>query len=406
MMRHWAIRMAFTSTLVLGCFFAFGESGMPDFSSMSDVDLLLHLYEEPEAAMEEYKRRAKDYTPQQVREIEAEFFRQIRMPKESVEPTIEELLTEVNQTADVVKRMKRFDELHERYSAADEVAKSDIREAFLVAWAEVPYTEAPDEKNDQGRYRDYATRAHHYFQTEAELVPVLAERCLSIPGHAGQNLFVNALPLHSMEFGALTVHHVERIYSERYGNRKGMVFCGMEYNEIEKYHRILGLCGSPGLEAILRLGTERAPYGFEALGASSAPEAESILWSVYDQHARSSVSLRLEVLRQINRNQSSPKSQAERRDRIRPEILRYLQLPDSVANLWDVQAAVELAKDTKDTYYLPHVESLERAFFNLNSNAYKCPGMDDRMDEALATLQERFDEAKATLADADVTTQE
>ena len=42
MMRHWAKQMTLTSALVLGSFFAFSDSGMPDFSTLSDVDLLFH----------------------------------------------------------------------------------------------------------------------------------------------------------------------------------------------------------------------------------------------------------------------------------------------------------------------------------------------------------------------------
>jgi hypothetical protein len=134
-----ARRIISASILVLGGFLAFGESGMPDFSSMSDVDLLLHQYEEPEAAMEEYKRRTKDYTPQQVREIEAEFFRQARMPREKIEPTVNDFLSKINQSDDAVIRMKSFTAIQEGSEAAESSGKNSIRESFLTAWAEVPY---------------------------------------------------------------------------------------------------------------------------------------------------------------------------------------------------------------------------------------------------------------------------
>lgn len=165
----------------------------PDFSQVSDVDLLFH--EDRDAAMEEYKRRGQDYTPQQVREIEAEFFRQVRMPREKVEPTVGELLDKINQSDDVLKRMKAFTALQERYEAAVASEKGEIREAFLAAWAEVPYpkTHEEDENGNMMRYRDYAHQAGLYFASEEELLPILEERCLNIDAADRHTLFISEL---------------------------------------------------------------------------------------------------------------------------------------------------------------------------------------------------------------------
>ena len=378
----------------------------PDFSNVSDVDLLLH--EDREEAMAEYKLRTKDYTPQQVREIEAEFFRQVRMPRETVEPTVGDLLDKINQSDDILKRMKAFTALHELYEAANASVKEEIREAFLAAWAEVPYpkTHEEDENGNMMRYRDYAHQAGLYFASEEELLPILEERCLNIDAVDRHVLFIDTLTRAKIPLGSLTAKRMEQLYHDlttEYGNR---LINDNEYASLSQLHQVLGRCGKPGYDAVLRMGTAEREYGIFALQINSTPEAEKLLWEMYAHEPENHDRDRLGLLRAIGSKGGESEVRATRRERLRPELVRYLKLPEGVADVWNIQAAVELAKDTKDTYYLPHVESLERAFFNLNSNAYKCPGMEDRMDEALATLQERFAEAKVTLAGAEVTTQE
>lgn len=168
----------------------------------------------------------------------------------------------------------------------------------------------------------------------------------------------------------------------------------------------MGRCGKSGLDVLLRLKLEATENGIWALGFNASPESEPILWDMFSNKPADAVQSRLQMLRAICAKLGTPEQQETRRERVRPELVQYLKLPKGVADVWNIQHAVELAKDTKDSYYLPHVEALERAFFSLNSNAYKCPGMEDRMDEALATLQESFDNAKLKLSEVDTTVPE
>jgi hypothetical protein len=377
-----------------------------DFSGVSDADLLFH--EDREAAAEEYKRRMNDYSPQQVREIEAEIFRQIRMPREKIEATVNDLLGKINQSDDAVIRMKSFTAIQERYEAADASEKNSIREAFLAAWAEVPYpaTYEENENDNMMRYRDYAHQAGLYFASEEELLPILEERCLNIDAVDRHLLFIDTLTRAKIPLGSLTAKRMEQIYEDlttEYGNR---LINDFEYGSLSQLHQVLGRCGKQGYDAVLRMGTAEREYGIFALQINSTPEAEELLWEMYARQPENHDRDRLKLLRAIGSKGGEFEVRTTRRERVRPELVRYLKLPEGIADVWNIQAAVELAKDMKDPYYLPHVEALERAFFNLNSNAYKCPGMEDRMDEALATLRKRFDEAKATLVDADVTTLE
>lgn len=373
----------------------------PDFSGVSDVDLLLH--EDREEAMEEYKLRTKDYTPQQVWEIEAEFFRQVRMPREEVEPTVEELLAKINQADDILKRMKPFTALHERYEVADASEKGEIREAFLAAWDQVPYptTYEDDENDNMSRYRDYAYQASLYFPTEEELIPILKERCLNIEAADRQSLFIGELVRTKVQLGAVSAVLMEQLYNEMKVERANRFATDREYATLAELHQVLGRCGKPGFETLLRMGTAEREYGVLALQINNTPEAEALLWKMYEETSADHDRTRLHLLRAIGSKGGTVEERAARCARVRPELERYLQMPEGKIDLWAVQDAVSLAKDSKDPYYLPYVMTLETSLFRADRSNYECSGMEDRMEEALAMLQESFDNAKLKLSEVD-----
>lgn len=376
---------------------AMAAGAQTDFSELSDLDLMFH--EDREAATAELKLRTKDYTPRQIRELEEEYFRRVRDPEAWPEPSVEDVFAKINQTDDTVRRLKQFMKIQKRFEEADDTEKRKIRDRYLSAWSDVPYPPHYDDTKIDNvmRYRDYANNAGLYFTKEDELLPLLEERCLNIEAWDRHGLFVDSLLSAKIELGELSARRVESLYNEITEANTTGIGNDVEYVTLGQIHQILGRCGKPGFDALLRLGTGFTEHGIFSLRINTSPEAEALLWEFLANTSDEKRSIQLDLLRALYAKRGTPAEQITRRDKLRREFSKHLAVPEGVVDIWITRSAVELAKDTKDSYYLPQVRALEKALFQLGPESYRCPGMEDRMDEALASLRDSFDETIASL---------
>lgn len=400
-----AIHARLHHPVVILCFALLASlaAAQPDFTGMSDVEVLMH--EDRVAGIAEFQKRAKDYPPEKIRDIEREYFKQRMTPRER-DLTAEEHLAIVNTSANIERRMKALDDFKTLYDTADDSEKVRFRDAYLDAWAEVPfvpYSEGEDStvSENRSRFWFYAREFGNYVQSEEEFLSILEERCLGEWGEVGRSEFLTALLGAKIPLGSLTAVRMEKLYNDMNAERTSPMVDDGEYLMIGQIHRVLGRCGEPGLEVVQRLGTASQEYGIWSLGLNSAPEAERLLWEMYEETPENSDRTRLNILRELSgRRSATPQEQGVRQARIRQELTPYLRLPEGQVNLWNVNRAVALAKDTGDPFYLPHISAMREALSQLPLDEIVCPGMDDRMEEMIARVNENFDSAVARLGEA------
>ncbi|MCF6287004.1 MAG: hypothetical protein L3K26_17735, partial [Candidatus Hydrogenedentes bacterium] len=298
-----------------------------------------------------------------------------------------------------------FTALKAIYDESETAQKAQISTAYLSAWQQVTEGIARDiegstASNDRSSFWFYARDAGHFIRTEEELVPVLKEKCLDSGIARGQYEFLNALSFAPIPLGQLAATEAEQLYCDMLAEQSGgFARCG-DGTTTRQIHRILGRSGRPGLEAMLRIGTESREEGIYALGINDTPEAEAILWNMYENcpenHARS----RIQILRALSGRRGETQVQEARRARIRAALSPYLQLPAGEVNLWNMEHAVALAKDTRDPYYFPHVTELEAALRQLSDDQFDPEGSNLSVAERRAALYTHLDEATAKLRDA------
>ncbi|MCF6287005.1 MAG: hypothetical protein L3K26_17740 [Candidatus Hydrogenedentes bacterium] len=407
---HRTHKHAFLCGTVLACLLVLSPyaSSQPDFTGMSDVKVMLYMHSEDSVTgLAEFRRRSKDYSRAQIRAIEQEFNRQLMLPRDKPTPTVEGLLETVNATTKITRRLDAFSALYERYMAADTPEKDAIRKAFLDSWASVTYSprradEREDAYLDRRRFRGYAHELGYYVQTEAELISILKARYLDSGMARGEQEFLNALAYAKVPLGSLAAAEVERLYADMIESLRpsgGIGNCET-ITMSSQIHQVLGRSGRPGLEALLRMGTESREEGIWALGSNTTPEAEAMLWDMYETTPANHDRRRIELLRALSGKRGTASDQEARRARIRAALVPYLQLPAGEVNLWNMERAVALAKDTRDPYYLPHVTELEVALRQLGEDQFDPTGSDLSVEERRVALYIHLDEATAKLRDA------
>jgi len=371
-----------------------------DFTGLTDIEVLMH--EDSAAGIAEFQRRAKDYSKDEIRAIEQEYFKRLTTPSLQVELTVPQILAKINATEDSNKHSSLFKALGDRYKAAGSVEKEHIRAAFLTAWEEIPYPTSYDVNHIPSmlRFRAYAHEAGVYFPTEAELIPLLETRCLHSEAYDSYDLYADVLLGAKVSLGPIAAESAEQVYLDAAENAQNTFGNCNLYVLESRLLRVMGRSGKPGFDALLRIGKEDSELGYGALGMNVTPEAELLLWDLYESKNHNQYQTRLKILRALVGKRGSAMEQSTRQARIRGELVSYLALPVGSVNVRTLQSAVALVTDTKDPYYLPHVENLERTFFSLSPEEYHCPGMDDRMEEVMVSLREDFSDAKSRLGRA------
>lgn len=370
-----------------------------DFTGMTDVEVLLQ--RDDPAAMAEIQRRTKDYTQEEIRALEQAYFKAKLTPRPEEERSVEEEFERINQEPDGLTQMRHFRALHEPYLEKGEAEQAAHREAFQAGWAaaSVVAIDGGDARESRMRYRNYAFQAERYFTSEETLLPLLVERCLEVEAFDGRYLFLDAIQRTKVPLGAATAQRLEALFGEYSAEWKSELSTCNVYSRILELHRGLGNCGEAGIAVVQRLGYVTFQPGFIALGRNRAPEAEALLWEMYGDTPGNQDRRRLELLWAIARKETGTSLEiTARRDRVREELSRYLSLPEGPVNLGDIGSAVSLAEATRDPYFLPRVNALAQEFRALSPESYESPGMEERMDEAVATLEKKFDDALARLS--------
>jgi hypothetical protein len=376
-----------------------------DLSTLSDVELFLH--EDKKAARAVLDERARNFSPEEMRAFQealgAEIKRRARNP---VPPTALDLLARMKDPSRAVPGQVPIVEFRKVFAASSDTEKATIRAQFMADWEDVTYPPSGDRRpgfrEERSLFDMYLREAARLYTDEAAVLSMLDDRCLNRGIEGEIALFLKGLQSHEYEAGALTAARIEHCF-------EGWPTWGISeigYRErgdmLPYLYHILANCGRDGLDVLVRLGKTSTDLGVDALGSIDVPEAETMLWEMYENTPANHDRRRIKLLRALSVKRGEPTVRQTRRARIREELVPYLQLPAGELNLWDIQRAVALAKDTRDPYYHSHLVALEASVRQLGENQKIVGGNNNvSLEERMETLHTSIDDAKAKLGGAE-----
>lgn len=363
--RSWLKQPAITTlllaTILVMAAWAFAQVSNPDLTQLGDVDLFLH--EQQDVARTILDHRMESYTPAEKARFRKEVMEEIQRRRASRQPLdIDVILDRIRDDPSGTRSADAIMALRERFALASDAEKSIIRQRFLEDWDSVPYPpiddERPDARTERRLFEVYLDESPHLFDDEQAFIEMLKYRCLN-RGIVGEvELFLRGLQAQGENAGPLSASEVERCFGD-YAQWSHQEFGYGDRGEMLPYmYTILANSGRPGLDVLVRLKKTETENGLRALGGIDDPEAEKLLWEIYAGAEEKSITYRVKVLLALQMKQKRAPTD-QRRDRIRKELVRYLEIPEEPFYLADIRYAVQVAGLTGDRWFLPHLEALE-----------------------------------------------
>lgn len=356
---RFSIRLLLTVPLLI--LWASASPPAPDLSELSDTELFLH--DDQEASHEILDRRVRSYSPKEMQEFKDALEAEIKLRSENrTQQTANELLEQLKYP---LQENKGVDPAHAFYEAFENAPASEkilLRTQLLSDWETIRYPELTenhtDAENERALFQKYLQLAPRLYDDEIEVVNMLESRCLDRDIEGGQLLFIQGLQAQGKAAGPATAGRVERIFHAL--STWGVAEIGnLEHNDILPYlYNILANCGQEGIDVLVRLDLTNTDNGIQALAAIDLPEAETLLWGLYQDSDDKLGSYKLKILSAIQAKQARDPS-VERHNRIRQELVRYLVIPEGEVSLATTDAAIQLAGRTGDQWFIQHINALE-----------------------------------------------
>lgn len=352
-------------TIVLGTFVGLPVLAHANVHTFTDDELLDRL-SEPEARTL-LEGRFSAYSDADKQRIMREHFESAaaRPAVTPEEPSAAELLERLNGADSIGGWIKPLVALEKQYRDADEQGKRAIQAEYLAAWDRVPLPDATEQSEGFDHlklYFVYANNAKKYFQNEAELLAALKSRLLRPELADGELRFLEALSQGGAPgvLGPLSAKYVDEVLTGLETRRRTPEFMQALPDIIEFSYLILGQCDRDGLAVIKRQGKARHGEGISALRYIDVPEAEAMLWEVYESFPPTSRSMRVKVLAALMEKQKRVPEEG-RLQRIRAEMVQYLAMPKDKFYLSELRSAAQVAGASRDPYYLPYLEKFKTA---------------------------------------------
>lgn len=385
-----ALALAFLSVSIV-----FAQGDEADLTRLSDIELFFH--EDQEAAKEILDRRMEGYTPAEMARFKDELILELhRRTKNRKPPTVDELLDRIRKDPFGQKGTKATVELRRLLESASEAEKEAIRERFLADWELVSYPSITDESTDAGRerllFKKYLRESPRLYDSEAEVIAMLEERCLNRGIEGEMALFLEGLQSQGDAAGPLTAARIEQYFNEYHTWGIPEIGYAEQGDMLPYMYTTLARCGRDGLDVFVRLGKTTSDHGVSVLGSLDIPETEEMLWSIYDNTEEKFGGYRVDVLYSIYMKQKREPTD-ERRTRIRQELAQYLSIPEQPFYSSGPSKAAHLAGNTGDAWFIPHLDAMEselRNFDTSNSVKYGTDPENARrwMDNVLDTIEE------------------
>lgn len=333
--------------------------------TLDDVELLVQ-DANAELGLQIYRERRVNYSEEEERAIWAAVRAAMEVRNHRGPLPVDSALERINATDNHGELVRVFMGLRRACERAPVSERPAIRAAFLSAWDQAPPASSAHTaggRTDLARQHAYARLVPVLYPEEADALPILTERCLDSGMPDGMLAFCNALTTGLGPLGSLTATKIEALYADLLERKQTLDISSAEFVALsQRMHHVLGRCGTAGLDAVKRMGTEKSDEGVAALGAMKLEEAERILWDLLDNPACAHPSSQLKLLNAIYVQEAS-RPDSSRLQRMRAPLGALLSPPADTPShsVGTVEQAVRLASDTGDTHYLSAIVALEQS---------------------------------------------
>lgn len=398
-------------SLALLCTITVAQEATPDrrsreyLESLDDVTLLLH--EDAKGALNVYKERSRNYTKEQSAAVMQAYLTARAEQLSSDNATTEVLLERMSTSIDTQQRQYASMALLRKYEKADDAERLAIRLAFVTAWQALPAPQVGERPGDAHTlFFTFLHRLDNFFSDEAEVLPVLEERCVDSGLDEGLFQMFNTLLRGQFALGPLTAARAEAVYNAEFQPGTLSSMDGESYYVLRSILlSVMGKCGESGIAALRRLEVLSTPEGFSALKTMELVDAEPLLWEMVEDPDTQPLT-KLEAMYMIQFKAYNAHDSA-RSLRFREPLSALLTMPRSNESyqLEILERAVDLAMRLKDTYYHPRLTTLEasidwKALAELERNAQG--GLDpDKfpLQYSVGSLKSTIESAKAHLSE-------